>query len=188
VKRCFIIGGGPSINDIDFAPIKSEFVIGINEAFRFGTWIDIWFFADSDIYKNHREEIVKWPNRIVSCAGAAKNKKKIEWYERCRQHTICFEPNKLAFPGRGANSGATAINLAIREGFEEIILLGYDMQQVDGKCNYHDYYKKGTRPDLYERFTEVFKKIAKETTVKIINANPDSALNCFPKCELKELL
>jgi hypothetical protein len=187
-KRCFIIGGGPSINNINFDLIKHEFVIGINEAFRLGNWINIWYFSDSNIFKTHRKEIDIWPNRIVSCAGIAKNHKKIEHYERCRQHTICFEPGKLAFPSRGANSGATAINLAIREGFETIILIGYDMQQINGKNNYHDYYKKIPRPDVYDRFSDVFVKIASEATVEIINANPNSALQCFPKMKLEDLL
>lgn len=180
-NRCFIIGGGPSVKDIDFTPIKHEFIIGVNEAFRLGTWIDLWFFADSDIFKTHKKEIETWPNRIASCAGAAKGHKKIEYYYRCREHVLCTEYNKLSFPARGANSGATAINLAIREGFEQIILFGFDMQVVDGKHNFHDYYQKQPRPDAYDRFTEVIEEIAKEATVEIINANPNSALNCFPK-------
>lgn len=187
-KKCFIIGGGPSISDVNFDLIKHEYIYGINEAFRLGTFIDTWFFSDGDIFKNHRQAIEKWPNSIVSCAGIAKNHKKIEHYARCRQHTICFEPRKLAFPSRGANSGATAINLAIREGFETIILLGYDMQQVNGKNNYHDYYTKAPRPDIYERFLEVFVKIASEATVEIINATPNSALHCFPKVSLEDLI
>ena len=186
--NCFIIGGGPSINDVNFDLIKDEYIIAVNEAFRLGTFSNIWYFSDSDIFKNHRKEIDAWPNRVVSCAGVTKHHKKIEYYERCRQHTICFEPGKLAFPSRGANSGATAINLAIREGFERIILLGYDMQQVNGKYNYHDYYKKAPRPDIYERFLEVFIKIAAEATVEIINATPNSALHCFPKVALEDLL
>jgi hypothetical protein len=188
MKRCFIIGGGPSINDMDLTPIKKEFVIGVNEAFRLGTWIDIWFFGDSDIYKNHKDEIQKWPNRVVSCAGAAKNKNKIEYYFRCKEHKLCFEPNKLAFPNGMANSGATAINLAIREGFDNIILLGFDMKAVDGKHHYHDYYKKDPRPDAYERFMKHFKAIAEETNATILNATPDSALPYFPKIDLKDIL
>ena len=188
MNRCFIIGGGPSINDVNFDLIKHEFCIGINEAFRLGTFINTWFFADSDIFREHRQDIEKWPNRIVSCAGAAKRHKKIEYLERCREHVLCFEPKKIGFPSRGANSGASAINLAVREGFEEIILLGYDMKLDGEKSNYHDYYKKQTQQQTYDKFKEVFEAIAKEIKATVINANPDSALECFPKCELKDLL
>jgi hypothetical protein len=189
MKRCFILGGGPSLKDVDLSLIKNEYIIGINEAFRLGTFINTWLFCDSSFYKNHREDIQKWPNSIVSCAGAAKNNKKVEYYQRCKKHIICFEPGKLAFPNGMANSGATAINLAIREGFNTIILLGFDMQFVNGKANYHDYYKKkNSRQDIYNRFMLHFEAIAKETDKTIINATPNSALNCFPKIELEDLL
>lgn len=188
MNRCFIIGGGPSIARMDLSPIKQEFVIATNEAFRLGKWISLWFFSDSDIFKNHRQDIEKWPNRIVSCSGAAKNNKKIEYYQRCKQHMICFEPSKLAFPSGMANSGATAINLAIREGFDTIVLLGFDMKAVDGRHHYHDYYKKSPREDAYSRFMLHFEAIAEETDKTILNATPDSALNCFPKIVLKDIL
>jgi uncharacterized Rossmann fold enzyme len=188
MKRCFIIGGGPSIANTNLDLIKKEFVIGVNMAYKLGTWIDIWMFGDSDIYKNNKEAIEKWPNRIVSCAGAAKNNKKIEHYYRCRKHNICFEEKHLAFPNVGANSGATAINFAIREGFEQVILLGFDMRIVDGKHHYHNYYKTQPRDDAYKRFLLHFVEIAKEAKIEIINATPDSALNVFPKARLEDIV
>jgi hypothetical protein len=187
-KRCFIIGGGPSINSVNLDLIKDEYVIGVNEAVRLGTWIDLWFFADSDIYKAHRNDIGKWPNRIVTCAGAAKWDKRVEYYYRCRNHVICYEKKHLAFPQEGANSGATALTLAIREGFETIVLLGFDMKTTNGVHHYHSYYSRMPRDDAYDRFRKHFEDIAKETTCNIINANPDSALDCFPKMKLEDIL
>jgi len=59
---------------------------------------------------------------------------------------------------------------------------------VNGKHHYHDYYKKQPRNDIYSRFMMHFEAIAKETDVTILNANPDSALNCFPKVRLEDIL
>ena len=188
MNRCFILGGGPSLKDVDLPLIKNEYVYGINESYRLGPFVNTWFFADGDIFKNHREDIEKWHGRIVSCSKATKHHKKIEYYQRCKKHMICFEHGKLAFPSDMANSGATAINLAIREGFDNIVLLGFDMKTVKGKHHYHNYYKKQPRDDAYSRFMLHFEAIAKETDVTILNANPDSALNCFPKVELKDIL
>jgi len=187
-NRCFIIGGGPSIKDVDLNLIKKEYIYGVNEAFKLGDWIDTWVFGDSDIFKRNQKAINAWPNKIASCASAAKRHKKIEYYDRCKIHALCMEPNKLSWPSMGANSGAAAINLAIKKGFDEIILLGFDMKQVNGQNNYHNYYTNIVREDAYIRFNEAFEAMAKEIKVKVINANPDSALNCFPKANLKDLL
>lgn len=187
MKRCFIIGGGPSVAETNLDLIKKEFVIGVNEAFRLGKWVDLWMFGDSDLFKTHREDIEKWPNRIVSCAGATRRHKKIEYYNRCKKHNICYEHGNLAWPSGSANSGATAINLAIKEGFDSVVLIGFDMKVVNGKHHYHDYYKKQPRDDAYERFMLHFEDIAKEAKVEILNANPDSALPFFPKINLEDL-
>ena len=188
MNRCYIIGGGPSVNNMDLSLIKDKFVIGVNMAYKLGTWVDIWFFGDSNIYKHNRQDIEKWPNRIVSCGGATKNKKKIEYYYRCRKHAICFEPKHLAFPNEGANSGATAINLAIREGFDSVVLLGYDMKVIDGKHHYHNYYKKEPRDDAYDRFMLHFERISKDAEIEILNATPDSELPFFKKVRLEDTI
>lgn len=188
MRRCFIIGGGPSINNVNFDLIKDEFCIGLNQAYKLGTWIDVWLFVDSDIFRNNRNAINKWPNRIVSCAKVAKPHKKVEYFDRCRQHVLCDCPKKLSFPSSGANAGATAINFAVREGFEEIILLGYDMKMVDGQANYHNDYKKQAMPEAYVKFIKVFEEMSRVLKVRVINANPDSALSCFPKRTLESIL
>lgn len=186
-KRCVIIGGGPSINNVNLDLIKNEFCIGLNQAYKLGTFIDVWLFVDSDVFRDNRNAIERWPNRIVSCAKVAKPYKKVEYYDRCRQHILCDCPKKLSFPSRGANAGATAINFAVKEGFDEIILLGYDMKLIDGQANYHNDYKKQAQPEAYEKFMEVFYLMASELKVQVINANPDSALECFPKCTLESI-
>ena len=33
-QRCFVIGGGPSLNNVDLAYLKDELVIGVNRAFE----------------------------------------------------------------------------------------------------------------------------------------------------------
>jgi hypothetical protein len=42
----FIIGGGTSINDIDFGPIQHYRFIGVNNAYKMGDWVDICWFGD----------------------------------------------------------------------------------------------------------------------------------------------
>lgn len=184
-NRCFIIGGGPSINDIDLSKIKKEFVIGINAAYKLGDFIDIWFFADTKFYNNNKEATTKWKNRIVSLSPKTKNIKKIEYYPRYREGPLSPFPDKIGFPSKGANSGASAIDLAIKEGFKEIILLGYDMKVVNGRHNFHNDYKNNPVETIYNKFSKVFDDMLPlPDGITVLNANPNSNLHTFPKITL----
>lgn len=187
--RIYIIGGGPSIEDMDLAPIHDKYVIGVNAAYRLGEWVNICLFADNRFFKQHKNNLEEWPNKKVTLAPAARGKKGFDYFKRCQKHAICFEPGKLAFPSRGANSGASAINYAIREGAKEVVLLGFDMQTVGGRHNYHNFHNHKAKKDVYAKFMMHFENIAKELNgVKVFNATPNSKLKCFPKVNLNNIL
>jgi len=42
----FIIGGGPSVNDVDFSLIKHHRIIGVNNSYQLGDWVDVCWFGD----------------------------------------------------------------------------------------------------------------------------------------------
>lgn len=42
----WIIGGGPSVKDLDLSPIHQYRVIGVNNAYQFGHWVDACWFGD----------------------------------------------------------------------------------------------------------------------------------------------
>jgi hypothetical protein len=42
----FIVGGGPSLKGVDLTPIHHRRVIGVNNAYRMGNWVDICWFGD----------------------------------------------------------------------------------------------------------------------------------------------
>jgi hypothetical protein len=45
-STAFIIGGGPSIKDLDVTKIQNRRVIGTNNAYQMGDWVDICWFGD----------------------------------------------------------------------------------------------------------------------------------------------
>jgi hypothetical protein len=42
----FILGGGPSLSKVDFSLIEHRRVIGVNNAYQLGDWVDICWFGD----------------------------------------------------------------------------------------------------------------------------------------------
>ena len=90
------------------------------------------------------------------------------------------------------HSGASAINIAYHLGAKTVVLVAFDMKNLKGddKHNWHDYHHTVPISDIYtSRFMKVYpniKRDAKILKVNIINANPDSGLNYFPKMTLEE--
>lgn len=88
----------------------------------------------------------------------------------------------------GHNSGFQAVNLAILKGATKIVLVGFDMREVDGQRHFFGNHPAGLRSHgNYGNFIGAFRN-ACPPPVPIINATPGSALDCFPMVELKQAL
>lgn len=92
----------------------------------------------------------------------------------------------------GGNSGYQVIGLAYHLGAARIVLLGYDMQKVQGKSHWHgDHPKNLKQSSPYQAWVGRFEALAldlKAEGVEVINCTPGSALRFFPMAELKDVL
>lgn len=225
--ECWILGGGPSVfrqfgipDDVikgvtsreippssysDYlSPIHDKHVIGINNAYQIGTWIDVLYFGDCTWYNLHRLKLIDWPGLKVShCARFQENVKrakqeKIKFMARDKSHKlgISRRPGHVSW---NFNSGAAAISLAAHFGVKRIILLGFDMA-IDKKTSashWHGSHRApGEKPKIapekaYRKHLTSFPQIAKEAKergLEIINASPKSAIQAFQKVRVKDLL
>ena len=96
---------------------------------------------------------------------------------------------------QGGNGGYQAINLAVHFGVARIILLGYDMKNgPDGQRHHHpDHPKNMNNPNSgnYARWIEMYKTMEPDLNragVEVINCSLDTALDCFPRARLEEVL
>jgi len=190
----------PSTYSSYLAPIHQKHVIGINSAFLIGDWIDMVFFGDKRWFFDYRNRLAEFPGLKVSChshLGSDKYRSEhIKYLPRNKRRGISDNARSVSW---NANSGAAAISVAVWAGAVRIILLGFDMKLDDsGKQHWHGLYKnpKGTKPRSpknlpFDRHLVGFPIIAKEAQkrkVEILNACPDSAIECFKKVTVKELL
>ena len=88
-----------------------------------------------------------------------------------------------------------AINLAVHLGASRIVLMGVDGKlSADGTRHAHGLawpWPKGAQPDSFASQVQEFRRIApsaKKLGVEIINANPESAVDAFPKKPFLECL
>lgn len=202
----FIIGGGPSLIGQDLCLRRKEkyglegligdqHILGVNNAFLFGDWIDVLFFGDAKFYWWNREAIQKYPSLKISTniiwPGRDKSIEKelgINIIQREGLRGLRRNPNQVA---GNRSSGAMAINVAIHLGAKSIVLLGFDMKNTNGQKNFVKHQWEKTNQDPYEYMIGTLDSIleaANKLKIKIVNATPNSALNIFPKVDLMEII
>lgn len=184
----YILGGGPGLSKVSLSLIRDKRIIGVNNAYQFGDWVDVCWFGDASWYKKHITGLVNFAGlRVHSCNSYA---------ERPGTHRLARgKPygieTRREYISWNNNSGASAINLAYHFGVKKIVLIGFDMRTIDGKNNWHD--DHGSRPkdwNPYPRFMQGWKRIAQDARqlgLEILNATPDSALTVFPIVKLEDV-
>jgi hypothetical protein len=207
-----IVGGGPSIEGIDLDLIKDFRIIGCNDAYLLGAWVDICFFGDYVWWEEiHRQRLAKFAGLKVTCCPVARQVNMVRDYG---ERAVRFL-NQLRISTGGLakqsfeikwylNTGASAVELAVKLGCKKIILVGFDMKNDVPNWNWHPNPKnnpchvakaKSSKEgdQLLDKFHKGFAVLAKNLKksvpdVEVINANPESGLNEFPKMALEEAL
>jgi len=203
-KDCYIIGGGPSLENFKWSLLRGKLTIGINRVFeKFDPTI---IFSMDTSYLRHilsgyygQDATHKFNSskayKVWLCTYICKLPEDIFIIPVYMNYSKGFK----AFPtsmkdgiGHGNNSGYGALNLAVCLGVKRIFLLGFDMKCNKAKTHWHDGYKKLMKPSILINYTGYFNHAAEEikskTDVEVINLNPDSALDCFPKKDYRKVL
>jgi hypothetical protein len=101
------------------------------------------FFGDNSFYVSNLNDLYRFPKPKVSCHPAFAKSNKVKYLARDKQPTgISTDPTKVCW---NANSGAAAVSVAANMGCKRIVLLGFDMEQVEGERHWHGLYKKNNK-------------------------------------------
>jgi len=188
----------PDVYSPYMSSIHDKHVIGINVAYLLGDWIDLVFFGDSGFFLKHEEGLSKFNGLRVSCHPRVNSIDWVKYLPKDRNHTRGISTSSRMVSWNG-NSGAAAISIAVHSGARRVILLGFDMKLNETQDqHWHDVYGRGLARDEkkimkmpFHRHLRGFPEIAKDAKrmgVEILNACPDSAIDCFKKVTVKELL
>jgi hypothetical protein len=157
--------------------------IAINNNYELAPWADVLYYCDRQFYNWHKKEIKTYEGikATISTAHA-------DWKFRAGEETgLSFNPNVL---NTGKNSGYQALNLACLMGASRVLLVGYDMKYTNGRKHWFgDHPVKGE--DIFQDMIDCFNTIQLDLErfgTSVINCNPDSALDCFRKAEIQEVL
>lgn len=190
-----ILANGPTLCQTDIEKLKGRCrVIAINDSYRLCPWADVLYGADWDWWQHHEYaqgfDGERWTVNMGKPGWArlaySNGLKVIKGIKEVR----LSDDRETLYTG---NNGAfQAMNLAIMSGAKKIILLGVDMQHIDGKSHWFgDHPKKLKQTRNFGIFRECFRKVRRELElrgIEVVNCSPRTTLNCFRKEKLDEVL
>ena len=194
---CLVIGGGPSINDMDWDDIRewrfqqpNRYVIATNEAMislcpdaNIGYWVDARWYQWNKI---RMQTECKVGRRYTSAHGLSVDYGGGTYIEN-RNNPVMFSVDPKYVCGR--DSGGIAINLAYHCNAAKAYLIGFDMWDNpagEDTGNFHD--KHQNKQPGTPRSTHFIPAHARaaQTIIdmgldfQVFNATPHSALKCWP--------
>lgn len=140
-KRCFIIGGGPSLQDMDLAPLQGEYLMAVNRGYKLRArgihQVEFYGLSDVNAYQDYGADIPDDFAKHTCIFGA------IPWQKKEAGSLSVFsmyaEANRKKFMSSGffqfdltqpvAHSYTVVLQMvqvAVYAGFSEIYVLGVD--------------------------------------------------------------
>lgn len=189
VTTFFCLASGPSMCAEDAEAVRGHGkVIAIGNTGELAPFADILYSADPSWWKHYGERHAGFNGRRVALAHAdlpagvdgVAHRNSLGLGLDC-VHTGC-------------NSGYQAINLAFLGGATTIVLLGYDMQHTGGRFHWHADHPRplgNFNPGMPELCRPKFTALAIDLAsrgVRCINASRETALTCFTRQPLAEVL
>ena len=174
MKQVAVIASGPSLTAEDCEVVQRSGIstIAVNSSWRAAPWAAVLYAGDSCWWEHYGREAV-----ITA-----------EHWTASRQAAIRYGINHHRSVGV-SNSGARAIRFALERGADQVLLLGFDCSVADG-THWHGDHPATGNPDAARcrQWMRGFLKIAAEYPGRVINCSRKTALDCFPRSTIGELL
>jgi hypothetical protein len=212
-QRCFIIGNGPSLKEMDLAPLRNEFTFGLNRIYllfeSLGFATTYFVSVNKLVIEQCADEIVKLSCPKFVCWGTQSLIPVTSNMIFIRSRTS--SRFRTDIPREGVSEGSTvtyvAMQLAYYMGFQQIILIGVDhsfttkgpanelvTSQGDDPNHFHpEYFRKGFKwqlPDLES--SEFAYKLARcqfeLAGREILDATVGGKLKVFPKVDYNKII
>jgi hypothetical protein len=195
-EACIVAATGPSLTaEVARRCLASQHrVLAVSDAWRLMPWATALYSCDHAWWQHHQGATgfggEKW-----SSHGTVGNEKVLA-AERWGLNLVRGKDGKgfstdPAVIHYGGNSGFQAVNLAILFGAVRIVLVGFNLRHVGEKSHFFGDHPGRLRTcSRYQTFLGAFRTAAKTLPpgVVIVNATPNSALDCFPRLDLDEAL
>ena len=186
-RPCVVVASGPSLTaqDVDYCRDRAA-VIVVNDNYKLAPWADVLYAADPEWSDLHQGAPSFQGLRVTQDAGAAR-RWRLHYIESVDRQGFSLEPGRIH---RGDNSGFQALNIAVLSSCAPIVLLGFDMKMSGSRRHWFgDHPGALNKGSPYQVFASAFNEAAqRHPEFEIYNATRDSALECFPRAALRDVI
>lgn len=206
-----IIGGGPSVRAEDILLLGEAKIrcIVVNDSYLLAPWADLHYAADARWHRWHNAGVERmglsssevrerWENftgqkcTIQGCDGGVIEDDRIHVL-RNRDYPnhgwgLSEDPRSIV---TGRNSGFQALNIATLAGSKRVLLLGFDGKPAPDRAHWFGEHPSPTPQSAYELYRQAMteaERALRKQEVTVINCSLTSAIDNFPKMEVKEAL
>ena len=186
----------------DFRRLNDKTTIAINKSLLVLPKAKLLWWSDERFFRQHLEEIKKHKEAYkaksyINCYRE-KNPEWVSSYSFSNSGMKGYD-ERPGYLCHGNNSGYAALHLAIKLGAKKIILLGYDFKfDAQKNSHWHDGHVDELGRSMWHGEDTLTKNMlpnfqhlqvpALRHRVIIINSNPDSNLDVWPRQSIEELL
>jgi hypothetical protein len=193
-RPAVVIASGPSLSDeqlqlVEQAHLEERVhVIAVNNTIERAPWADVAYFGDYTAIKHYLPRLrpqssCEW----VTIDRAASERWRLTYLRPATANGLSLDRVHL-----NGNSGAQGVGAAACFGARKIVLVAFDMRQVDGRAHWFGQHPKPlVQTQLYGQWLHQFEALAadaKKLGIDIVNCTPGSALRCVRAGNLEEEL
>jgi hypothetical protein len=185
----FVIGGGPSVKLVDLSLIHNQRVLGVNDAFRLGPWVDACYFGDAKWWNWNANDRISETGEVLMGFKKYSGLKMtscqrfyhipiLHTWKRGKPRGIETKPGYLSWNNC---SGLSAINVAYHFGAKRVVLIGFDMGPMQGKTHWHNFHKTkagfGSYNNRYLPAIPFIVRDAANLGIELINSSPHTHID-----------
>ena len=198
MKTIVCIGTGPSLTfqQVETARRKGFTLYAANNAIYMAPDAALLYSVNLAWWDYYWDMVRDLPCEKWSTSASVADKYGVHWIAEKNAKGLSTDPDIIH---HGHGSGYSLVSMAHRAGADRIILLGYDLKYAkdyDPKNRYpgstprhffgeypptmQHWPSKQVIDGLHVELLDLYRSIAEQGLVEIVNCTPDSAIDCFP--------
>lgn len=197
------IGTGPSLTlqQIESARHKGYALTGCNNVWEIIPDLKVLYACNFGWWQHYMSPaLMEYPAEKWTTNKDAAERFGVHWIAERNAMGLSQDPSVIH---HGHGSGYSLVNLVYLLGAERILLLGYDLKYAkdyDGKTqkvgssprHYFGEYpqdiqhwpSKRVVSGVHVELLDLYRSVAAQGAVEIVNCTPDSAIDCFPRASI----